>query len=236
MDTTTTTALITHTAAKGMPISEGSFILITLMFVMGLIVGYIIITTMRKKNTSKPKQGIQSKVPPKDKTSRSNESDPEWVKNFNKKLDDMQRQLNPDMPPPQPAPAELLPEEAKPVESWSKEGVVNAEIVNPVARTIGFYHVDLVPNKDYGRSWLIGGKNIYSLRINNKNELEKMLHNATMEHPTSEVYEAIQTKDDIKEVFGNHDEGDNKLKIGMLVLAACVALFLMFMAVYKGGK
>jgi hypothetical protein len=234
--TTTTTALITHAAAKGMPISEGSFILITLMFVMGLIVGYIIITTLRKKNKSKPKQGIQSKVPPKDKTSRSNESDPEWVKNFNKKLDDMQRQLNPDMPPPQPAPAELLPEEAKPVESWSKEGVVNAEIVNPVARTIGFYHVDLVPNKDYGRSWLIGGKNIYSLRINNKNELEKMLHNATMEHPTSEVYEAIQTKDDIKEVFGNHDEGDNKLKIGMLVLAACVALFLMFMAVYKGGK
>ena len=106
MNTTTTTALITRAAAKGMPISEGSFILITLMFVMGLIVGYIIITTMRKKNTSKPKQGIQSKVPPKDKTSRSNESDPEWVKNFNKKLDDMQRQLNPDMPPPQPAPAE----------------------------------------------------------------------------------------------------------------------------------
>jgi hypothetical protein len=236
MNTTTTTALIAHAGAKGMPISEGSFILITLMFVMGLIVGYIIITTLRKKNKSKPKQNVPSKALPKEKTSRSNESDPEWVKNFNKKLDDMQRQLNPDMPEPQPAPAEVLPEEPKPVESWSKEGVVNAEIVNPVARTIGFYHVDLVPNKDYGRSWLIGGKNIYSLRINNKNELEKMLHNATMEHPTSEVYEAIQTKDDIKEVFGNHDEGDNKLKIGMLVLAACVALFLMFMAVYKGGK
>jgi len=240
--TTTTTTLITHAAAKGMPINEGSFILITLMFVMGLIVGYIIITTMRKKNTSKPKRGIQSKIPPKDKTSRTGQSEPDWVKNLNKKMDDLHRQLNPNEPGPQPEPepqpvaAEVPPEEPKPVESWSKEGVVNAEIVNPVARTIGFYHVDLVPNKDYGRSWLIGGKNIYSLRINNKNELEKMLHNATMEHPTSEVYEAIQTKDDIKEVFGNHDEGDNKLKIGMLVLAACVALFLMFMAVYKGGK
>ena len=55
-----------------------------------------------------------------------------------------------------------------------------------------------------------------------------------MTHPTSEVYEALQTKEDIKEVFGNHDEGENKLKIGMLVLAACVALFLMFMAIYKG--
>ena len=63
-----------------------------------------------------------------------------------------------------------------------------------------------------------------------------MPHSATMDHPTSEVYEAIQTKDDVKEVFGDHDESDNKLKIGMLVLAACVALFLMFMAVYKGGK
>ena len=120
------------------------------------------------------------------------------------------------------------------VESWSKEGEVNAEIVNPVSRTIGFYHVNLLPNKDYGRQWLIQAKNIYSLRIVIDGKLEKMPHNTSMTHPTSEVYEALQTKEDIKEVFGNHDEGENKLKIGMLVLAACVALFLMFMAIYKG--
>jgi len=235
MSTTTTTALVAA-VAKGMPVSEGGFILIVLMLVLGLIAGYLIITAVRKKNTSRPKQGIQSKVPKKDKTSRSNEPDPEWVKNFNKKLDDMRHQLNPNMPEPEAVPDTALPEEPKPVESWSKEGEINAEIVNPILRTIGFYHVELIPNKDYGRSWLIGGKNIYSLRINDKHELEKLTHNTTMQHPTSEVYEAIQTKEDIKEVFGNHEEGDNKLKIGMLVLAACVALFLMFMAVYKGGK
>ena len=179
---------------------------------------------------------MPGKLPPKDKTLRSNEpSEPDWAKNLNKKLDDLHRQLNPNEPEPSPQP-EIVPEQPKPVESWSREGDINAEIVNPQERTVGFYHAELIPNKDYGRSWLIGGKNVFSLRINNKNELEKVPHSATMEHPTSEVYEAIQTKEDIKEVFGNHDEGDNKLKIGMLVLAACVALFLMFMAVYKGGK
>jgi hypothetical protein len=121
-------------------------------------------------------------------------------------------------------------------ESWTKNGEINAEIVNPKRRTIGRYCVKLLDSKDYGRQYLIDGQYLYSLRIGADGILQKMPHSVDMKHPTSELYEAIQTKEDMKEVFGNHDEGGDKLKIGLLVLGGCIALFLMFMAVYKGGK
>lgn len=122
-------------------------------------------------------------------------------------------------------------------EAWSKKGSINAEIINPLHRTVGLYHVDLEPNKDYGRQYLINSNHVFSLRINPvTNTLEPAPHSRTMDHPPSEVYESIQTKELVTEVFGDHDEGDNKLKIGMLVLAACVALFLMAMTVFKGSR
>jgi len=125
------------------------------------------------------------------------------------------------------------------IESYEKvtKGVMpNAEIVNPLHRTIGLYHVELIKGKDYGRTYLVGGANVFSLRMLADGSLERLPHNTSMDHPPSEVYRAIHTKEKVKEVFGDHDEGDNKLKIGLLVLAACVALFIMFMAVYKGGQ
>ena len=121
-------------------------------------------------------------------------------------------------------------------ESWTKNGEINAEIVNPKKRTIGRYCVKLLEAKDYGRQYLIDGFYLYSLRIGDDGVLQKMPHSIDMKHPTSELYEAIQTKEDMKEVFGNHDDGMDKMKIGLLVLGGCIALFLMFMAVYKGGK
>ena len=199
-------------------LSEGVFLILA-----GLIAGVIVLFAIlraRKKDNLKP---INRNVKA---GSKDNETDVRSIirqelQHMNGAETETQTVVKEEKPP------EL-------VESWSKDGEVNAEIVNPVSRTIGFYHVNLLPNKDYGRQWLIQAKNIYSLRIGIDGKLEKMPHNTSMTHPTSEVYEALQTKEDIKEVFGNHDEGENKLKIGMLVLAACVALFLMFMAIYKG--
>ena len=124
--TTTTTAAITHTLAKGMPFSEGTFILI-IFVVLGIVAGFIIINTIRKKNIKKPSPALHGKLP-KDKTLRSNEpSEPDWAKNLNKKLDDLHRQLNPNEPEPSPQP-EIVPEQPKPVESWSRQGDINAEI------------------------------------------------------------------------------------------------------------
>ena len=199
-------------------LSEGVFLILA-----GLIAGVIVLFAIlraRKKDNRKPvNRNVKA-------GSKDNETDVRSIirqelQHMNGAGTETQTVVKEEKPP------EL-------VESWSKEGEVNAEIVNPVSRTIGFYHVNLLSNKDYGRQWLIQAKNIYSLRIGIDGKLEKMPHNTSMTHPTSEVYEALQTKEDIKEVFGNHDEGENKLKIGMLVLAACVALFLMFMAIYKG--
>jgi hypothetical protein len=138
--------------------------------------------------------------------------------------------------------ATIIPDDdpkTKEVENYEKvtKGVMpNAEIVNPLHRTIGLYHVELIKGKDYGRTYLVGGQNVFSLRMLLDGSLERLPHNTAMDHPPSEVYRAIHTKEKVREVFGDHDEGDNKLKIGLLVLAACVALFIMFMAIYKGGK
>ncbi len=134
-----------------------------------------------------------------------------------------------------PAPPPVIATARK--ESWSKKGEINAEIINPVHRTIGLYHVELAPNKDYGRQYLYNSRWIFSLRINpDTNELQPAPHTRTMDHPPSEVYESIQTKELVTEVFGDHDEGDNKMKLGMLILAACIALFLMAMTVFKSSK
>lgn len=136
-----------------------------------------------------------------------------------------------------PPPAQPATQVTGRAEKWSKEGFINAEIIDPVRRTIGLYHLDLEENKDYGRQYLIGGNWIFSLRINpSTGQLDPAPHSVTMDHPPSEVYECIQTKEMVVEVFGDHDEEQNKLKIGLLVLAACVALFLMAMYVFKGSK
>jgi len=129
-----------------------------------------------------------------------------------------------------------IPEQDKLWESWDKKGENNAEIVDPKRRTIGRYHVNLLDGKDYGRQFLVDGFYLYSLRIDKDGVLQQMPHSIDMKHPTSELYEAVQTKEDMEEVIGNHDESGDKFKMVFLVVGACIALFLMFMAVYKGGK
>jgi len=121
-------------------------------------------------------------------------------------------------------------------ESWSKNGEINAEIVDPRSHTIGKYHVELLAGKDYGRQFYATPNYLYELRITTDGVLEPLPHYLKMDVPPSEIYRAINTKEKVKEVFGNHEEGGDKLKLGLLVFAGCIALFLMFMAVYKGGK
>ena len=112
--------------------------------------------------------------------------------------------------------------------------VPNAEIVDPVHRSIGLYKFEPLPNKDYGRVINVDGRDLFSLRISKDGSLGKIVHSTSMDHPTSELYRAIHTKDKIREVFGSHDDDSNKFKIGLLVAGGLIALFIMFMAIYRG--
>jgi len=120
------------------------------------------------------------------------------------------------------------------IEKITKEGVINARIYDTEHRARYLRHVELIKGKDYGRQWLCGKDSVFALQKNG-NKLTPIIPPKSMEHPPSELYEALQTKDDVAEVMGNRDESGDKIKLGLLVLAACVALFIMFMAVYKKG-
>jgi hypothetical protein len=119
-------------------------------------------------------------------------------------------------------------------EKITEKGIINARIYDMQHRTRYLRHVELIPGKEYGRQFLCGKDYVFALKKDG-DKLTPVEPPKSMEHPPSELYEALQTKDDVKEVMGNRDESGDKLKLGLLVLAACVALFIMFMAVYKGG-
>lgn len=126
--------------------------------------------------------------------------------------------------------------EVEQVEKITKEGVINARIYNTEHRSRSLRHVELIPGEDYGRQWLYGPNLVFALQENKDGTLTVIRPPKSMEHPPSELYEALQTKDDVAEVLGNRSEDSDKIKLGLLVMAACVALFIMFMAIYnKGG-
>jgi hypothetical protein len=126
-------------------------------------------------------------------------------------------------------------------EKITKEGIINARIYDAQHRSRSLRHVELIKGKDYGRQFLCGTNLVFALKkdddyIKNKCDfLMPITPPKSMEHPPSELYEALQTKEDVAEVLGNRDESGDKIKLGLLVLAACVALFIMFMAIYKKG-
>jgi hypothetical protein len=121
------------------------------------------------------------------------------------------------------------------IEKITKEGVINARIYDVAHRTRSLRHVELLKDKDYGRQWLCGPNLVFALQKNIDGTLTVIRPPKSMEHPPSELYEALQTKDDVAEVLGNRSEEGDKIKLGLLVMAACVALFIMFMAIYKKG-
>jgi len=133
------------------------------------------------------------------------------------------------------AKTELMPtvNETIPQEVISKTGVINARIYDPAKRSRAYRHVELIPGKNYGRQWLCGTYRVFALKVGTGG-LEPVVPPSDMGHPTSELYEALQTKDDVAEVLGNKNNESKNIKIGLLVLAAIVALFLMFMKAYKG--
>jgi len=122
----------------------------------------------------------------------------------------------------------------EPMEVISKKGVINARIYDVQHRARYLRHIDLIPGKDYGRQWLCGKDYVFALQKDG-DVLTPREAPRSMEHPPSELYEALQTKDDVAEVLGNRSDDDNKMKWGLLVFGACVALFIAFMAIYKKG-
>lgn len=116
-------------------------------------------------------------------------------------------------------------------------GKSNALMVNVKMRKMVMVNVQLKPEKNYGRQWDYAPyTGIYFLKRNLDGSIEPTVPSEVIADSPTELYEAIQTFDDVREVFGWQEEGTDKFKLGMLILASVIALFIMFMAVtYKGG-
>jgi hypothetical protein len=123
----------------------------------------------------------------------------------------------------------------KAVETMSLEGPINALVVNVKKKMFRPMHVDLKPDKDYGREWeYLTYKNLYWLRRNPDRTVEVILPPEVLADSPTELYEAVQTADDMDEVFGWQDTGGNKSRLFLMVIAGLVTIFIMFMAMtYK---
>lgn len=97
------------------------------------------------------------------------------------------------------------------------------------------YMEGIKAGKDYGRQWLFGTNLVFLLCLTADNTLYPVVPPVEMKHTPAELYEALQTKEDVEEVLGPEKEEHNGVKYGLLVAAACVALFLMFAYTRQGG-
>jgi len=108
-------------------------------------------------------------------------------------------------------------------------GHVNALVMDTTQRSFGRRTVILQPGKNYGRQWRYGTDLVYWLYVA-KEGLKPVVPPEDLTHPPSELYEALQTKADVETVFGPRAKPADKVRIGLLVAAACVALFLMYLS------
>ena len=117
----------------------------------------------------------------------------------------------------------------------SRDGVINAVVVDGKTRKFGARHVELKPNVNYGRQWdYAPHTGIYFLYRDRDGKITPVTPWEVISDSPSELYEAVQTTDDMTEVFGWLDEGSDKFKLIYLIIAALVALFIAFMALtYK---
>jgi len=113
-------------------------------------------------------------------------------------------------------------------EDISTEGNINALVFDPAHRSWGLRCVSLIKGKNYGRQWLYLNYLVFAVCMDAKSVLQPVGVPEDMDHTPSELYEAIQTEDDVEEVFGKKEKQSDKIKIWYLVVVTVVVLFLMF--------
>lgn len=121
------------------------------------------------------------------------------------------------------APGEMISPE-------SEEGEVNALVHDVRNRAFGLRYVRLQVGKAYGRQWHYLNHLVYWLCLGMNGVLTPIVPPDTLDHSPTELYEALETKDDTYTVLGPQNKALDKIRLGLIVLAACVALFLMYLA------
>lgn len=122
-------------------------------------------------------------------------------------------------------------------EKISTEGELNALVVDHKTRCFGLRKVELQPGKDYGRqrTYFQAKEPVYFLERLLTGEIRAKIPPENIKETPTELYEAIQTAEDVDEVFGWRNQGEN-FKLLIWVIAAIVAMVIsLFVLSYKGG-
>lgn len=110
-----------------------------------------------------------------------------------------------------------------------KERPYNALIYDDVHRLRYKAQITRLAGKDYGRQWRYGSDPLFSLELTPNGQLVPTPFPATLEHSPTELYESIQTRDDMQEVFGSQEHPGDKVKMWLLIILAVVVVFLMYL-------
>ena len=132
--------------------------------------------------------------------------------------------------------AEAILESTPAFEVVSKEGVINAIVLDDGTRSFGERHVDLLKNKDYGKPVGYFNRSLFYLHRFASGLIEPVPASPydNLEHSPGETYEAVQNKEDIVMVFGKHVKGIQP-KVWLFILGALAAIFILWMAYSSGG-
>ncbi len=122
------------------------------------------------------------------------------------------------------------PAENPEIVAQSPTGQVNARVYDAATRSFGFRWINRLPDKDYGRQWDFGNIHGFSVFKDLYGQITPVVPSIDLHHSPAELYEAINTEEDIATTIAPQKADNSKIKIGLLVFAAVVALFLMFLA------
>lgn len=117
----------------------------------------------------------------------------------------------------------------------SKDGIINAVVMDDITRSFGERHVELIKGKDYGRPLSNFGNTVFWLHRLSTGQIEPVPATPyeNLEHSPSETYEAVNNEDDLKTLFGKRVD-NNKTKIVWLIIGTIACLFIAWMAVNGG--
>jgi hypothetical protein len=123
------------------------------------------------------------------------------------------------------------------IEKITKDGLINAVILDDETRSFGERHIDIIRSRDYGRPLLHINNTIFWLHRYYNERLSQWLIEPVpstpyenLEHSPGETYEAVKNDEDIYTVFGKRNKS-NGIKILWLILGTIGVLFIAFMAV-----
>lgn len=127
-------------------------------------------------------------------------------------------------------------DEAPLFEAVSKDGAINALVLDDFTHSFGERHVQLQPGKDYGRTVWYFDKWLFYLHRLPSGFIEPVPNSPyeNLEHSTSETYEACKNSEDIRECFAKRVKGAHQ-PIMWLIIGGCAALFIFWMMSASGG-